>query len=233
MKNSPTASLSLSLDAHFHVQQSYNRIRPRSENPQLAPKIPNPHNQFTPSGGQARTRFHTGCQSPSTTRSRKAKNKARPFPPMREGVTRRRMLLLPMLLLRNTCDDDDSDDAMLVPRHNPTTKLRFWDPPPTLLLPKQIAPSPYTQGTIYKSGRVHATATSPTETQQRSSHPKMRAPAATTDACDSPDGGPPISLPPSTFTDTQKPRTRASENPRAQCRSSYERRPARKPRARP
>lgn len=75
-------------------------------------------------------------------------------PSTRGGVTRRRMLLL---LLRNTCDDDDSDDeAMLVPRHNPTTKLRFGDPPPTLLLPKQIAPSPYTQGTIYKSGRVHA-----------------------------------------------------------------------------
>lgn len=182
-----------------------------------------------------------GLPIPVSDRGVGRRRRTRPAlsPSTREGVTRRRMLLL--LLLRNTCDDDDDlDDAMLVPRHNPTTKLRFWDPPPTLLLPKQIAPSPYTQGTIYKSARVHATATatSPTESQQRNNHPKMRAPAATTDARDSPHGGRlrslslSLSLPP-TFTDTPKPRTRASEIPRAQCRPSYERRPARKQEARP
>jgi hypothetical protein len=75
------------------------------------------------------------------------------------------------------------------------------------------------------------TATSPTErqpNQQRSNHPKMRAPAATRDTRDSPHGGRlrSLSLSP-TFTDTPKPRTRASQNPRAQCRPSYDRRPAR------
>ena len=150
------------------------------------------------------------------------------------------LLLLPVLLLRrNTCDDDDdSDDAMLVPRHNPTTKSRLGSsahtPSAQANCPVSIHAGHNLQ--IRKGARRHHL--SNREPTQRSNHPKMRAPAATTDARDSPHGGPPIYLSPSLslsvhFTDTQKPRTQASQNPRAQCRSTYERRPARKARARP
>ena len=109
------------------------------------------------------------------------------------------LLLLPVLLLRrNTCDDDDdSDDAMLVPRHNPTTKLRLGSsahtPSAQANCPVSIHAGHNLQ--IRKGARRHHL--SNREPTQRSNHPKMRAPAATTDARDSPHGGPPIYLSPS------------------------------------